>query len=387
MPAARQKRNTPAPNPAFRSRRSATGHARPRTRQQPSTGRASADVVSVSDFEALAKRRLSEMTLALINGGAADELTVAWNRTAFDQIRLRPRVLVDVSRLDCQISLLGLTLPHPILLAPAAYHRMVHPEGEIATAQGASESGSLFVVSSASNTRIHPIARASQSPLWFQMYVQSDRGFVTDVIQEVEDAGCRALVVTVDAPVVGPRYRQIRSGFKLPPGLELPYMEDVNRGRDSLMRGGNTRMTWKEIEWVKSVTKLPVILKGILDPADARLAVDAGVAGIIVSNHGGRMLDTAPATISVLEQVTQAVGEQLPVLMDGGIRRGTDIVKALALGARAVLIGRPYLHGLAVAGAAGVAQVVGMLKDELEQAMALTGRPSIRQIDRSVLWD
>ncbi|HND00351.1 MAG TPA: alpha-hydroxy acid oxidase, partial [Myxococcota bacterium] len=204
--------------------------------------------MSVSDFEVLANQRLPEMTLALINGGAADELTVAWNRSAFDRIRLRPRVLVDVSRLDCQISLLGLTLPHPILLAPAAYHRMIHAEGEIATAQGASQSGSLFVVSSASNTRIHPIARASRAPLWFQMYVQSDRGFVTDVIQEVEDAGCRALVVTVDAPVVGPRYRQIRSGFKLPAGLELPYMEDVNRGRDSIMRGGNTRMTWKEIE-------------------------------------------------------------------------------------------------------------------------------------------
>lgn len=387
MPALRHKGKPFTPPPVLRRRRSVPDRGRRSGPQKAFSQRLLSSLVSVSDFEALARRRLPEMVLALIDGGAADELTVGWNRSAFDRIRLRPRVLVDVSQIDSQISLLGLTLPHPILLAPAAYHRMIHPEGEVATAQGASASGSLFVVSSASNTRIHAIARSCSTPLWFQMYVQSDRRFVTDVIQEVEDAGCRALVVTVDAPVVGPRYRQIRARFKLPAGLELPYMEDVNRGRDSIMRGGNTRMTWREIEWLKSVTRLPVILKGILDPADARLAVDAGVAGIIVSNHGGRMLDTAPAAISVLDRVTQSVGDELPVLMDGGIRRGTDILKALALGARAVLVGRPYLHGLAVAGAAGVERVVAMLRDELEQAMALTGRPAIRLIDRSVLWD
>ncbi|MBL9168093.1 MAG: alpha-hydroxy-acid oxidizing protein [Verrucomicrobiales bacterium] len=344
-------------------------------------------IVSVSDYEEMADVVLPKMSRALVAGGAADELTASWNRSAFDSIRLRPRVLIDVSRIDCSVSLLGVSLPHPILLAPTAYHCLVHPGGEVETARGASKCRALYVVSSASNTRLQPIAKAATAPLWFQMYVQSDRGFVTEVIREVEKAGCQALVITVDAPVVGPRYRQIRAGFRLPTGLGLPYMEDVNRGRDSLMRGGNTRMTWKEIEWLKSVTRLPLVLKGILDPDDAELAVKAKVAGIIVSNHGGRMLDTAPAAICALERVTKRVKGRLPVLMDGGIRRGTDILKALAYGASAVLIGRPYLHGLAVAGADGVAHVVEILRDELEQAMALTGRTSIAQIDRSVIWE
>lgn len=345
------------------------------------------DLVSVSDFEPLAEERLSGVSRALIKGGAADEISVRWNREAFDGIRLNPRVLVDVSQIDTRLSLLGQDLAFPILLAPTAYHRMVHPEGEIETARGASLAGALYTVSSATNTRLSPIAMASSAPLWFQMYVQSDRGFVTEVVKEAEAAGCRALVVTVDAPVVGPRYRQLRAKFKLNPGLQLPYMDDVNRGRDSLLRGGNTRMTWQEIEWVQSVTKLPVLLKGILNPEDAEIAAKHQVAGIIVSNHGGRMLDTAPATISALPRVVERVAGRMPVLLDGGVRRGTDILKALALGAKAVLIGRPYLHGLAVAGAEGVARVVGLLKDELEQAMALTGRPSLAHIDRSVLWE
>ncbi|KAB2674716.1 MAG: alpha-hydroxy-acid oxidizing protein [Verrucomicrobia bacterium] len=345
-----------------------------------------ADLVSVSDFEPLAEERLSEVSRALVKGGAADELTVRWNREAFDQIRLRPRVLVDVSRIDTGLTLLGQRLPFPILLAPTAYHAMVHPGGEAETARGAGKAGALWVVSSATNTRLDAIARAATGPLWFQLYVQSDRRFVTDVVHEAEAAGCRALVVTVDAPVVGPRYRQMRAKFKLSPGLSLPYMDDVNKGRDSLLRGGNTRMTWAEIEWLQSVTRLPVLLKGILNPDDAERAVASRVAGIIVSNHGGRMLDTAPATIAALPAVTERVAGRIPVLVDGGVRRGTDILKALAFGANAVLIGRPYLHGLAAAGADGVARVVALLRDELEQAMALTGRPTLADIDRSVIW-
>lgn len=345
-----------------------------------------ADLVSVSDFEPLAEERLSEVSRALVKGGAADELTVRWNREAFDQIRLRPRVLVDVSRIDTGLTLLGQRLPFPILLAPTAYHAMVHPGGEAETARGAGKAGALWVVSSATNTRLDAIARAATGPLWFQLYVQSDRHFVTDVVHEAEAAGCRALVVTVDAPVVGPRYRQMRAKFKLSPGLTLPYMDDVNKGRDSLLRGGNTRMTWADIEWLQSVTRLPVLLKGILNPDDAERAVASRVAGIIVSNHGGRMLDTAPATIAALPAVTERVAGRIPVLVDGGVRRGTDILKALAFGANAVLIGRPYLHGLAAAGADGVARVVALLRDELEQAMALTGRPTLADIDRSVIW-
>ncbi len=345
-----------------------------------------ADLVSVSDFEPLAEQRLDDIARALVKGGAADEITVRWNREAFDQIRLQSRVLVDVSKVDTAVTVLGQKLPFPILLAPTAYHRMLHPEGEVETARGAGQSGATYVVSSATNTRIGPIAAAAKSPLWFQMYVQSDRKFVTDVVHEVEAAGCRVIVVTVDAPVVGPRYRQMRARFKLRPGLELPYMDDVNRGRDSLLRGGNTRMTWADIEWLQSITRLPVLLKGIMNPDDAERAVAARVAGIIVSNHGGRMLDTSPATVAALPRVVERVAGRIPVLMDGGVRRGTDILKALAYGANAVLIGRPYLHGLAVAGADGVARVVALLHDELEQAMALTGRPTIASIDRSVIW-
>jgi 4-hydroxymandelate oxidase len=294
--------------------------------------------------------------------------------------------LVDVSSIDTGSTLLGTRLPFPVLLAPTAYHAMVHPGGEAETARGAGKSGALLVVSSATNTRLDAIARAATGPLWFQLYVQSDRGFVTSVVREAEAAGCRALVVTVDAPVVGPRYRQMRAKFKLSPGLTLPYMDDVNKGRDSLLRGGNTRMTWAEIEWLQSVTRLPVLLKGILNPDDAERAVAAKVAGIIVSNHGGRMLDTAPATIAALPAVTERVAGRIPVLVDGGVRRGTDILKAMAFGASAVLVGRPYLHGLAVAGADGVARVVALLRDEFEQAMALTGRPTLASIDRSVIW-
>lgn len=344
-------------------------------------------LINLSDFESQAEQRMSLRARALVQGGAADETTVRWNREAFTQLRLRPRILTDVSRIDTTLSLFGVDLPHPILLAPTAFHRVIHPQGELETVMGANASRSLLVVSSASNTRIRPIADRAQGPLWFQMYVQSDRGFVTDVVREVESAGCKALVVTVDAPVVGVRYRQMRARFRLDAGLELPYMYDINHGHDSLLRGGNSRMTWADLDWLRSNTKLPILLKGILHPDDAGQALKSGVAGLIVSNHGGRSLDTAPSTLSALPAVVDRVAGAVPILMDGGIRRGTDVLKALAIGARAVLIGRPYLHGLAIGGAAGVGRVIEILRDELEQAMALTGRTRLADIDRGVLWD
>ena len=343
--------------------------------------------LNLTDFEEAAQRHLDPMAWALVAGGAADEITVRWNREAFDTLRLRNRVLMDVSKIDTRLTLFGTELPHPILLAPTAYHRMLHPDGEIETARGAEQAGALYVVSSASTTRIEPIAAATRQPLWFQMYIQSDRGFVREVVAAVEHAGCRALVVTVDAPVVGPRYRQIRAQFKLTPGLELPYMMDINRGHDSVLRGGNKRITWDDLDWLRSITRLPVLVKGILDPDDAARAVERQVAGIIVSNHGGRMLDTAQASLVALRAVTARVGGRVPVLMDGGVRRGTDVLKALAGGATAVLIGRPFMHGLAVAGAAGVAKVVALLHDELEQAMALTGRTRLAELDPSLFWE
>ncbi|MBM3845652.1 MAG: alpha-hydroxy-acid oxidizing protein [Verrucomicrobia bacterium] len=363
---------------------SATPPARKARRPRPDL----ASFISVTDFELAFESRTNEMSRAFVKGGAADEITIRWNREAFDRIVLKPRVLVDVSQVDTRVKLPGLELPHPIILAPTAFHRMVNPLGEPETARGAASTKSLFVVSSSCNTRISEIAQAAPgSPLWFQMYVQSDREFVKDVVREVEAAGVRALMLTVDAPVVGPRYRQIRAKFKLTPGLKLPYMLDVNKGRDSLLRGGNMRMTWADIEWLKSITRLPVWLKGILDPDDAERAVRHGAAGIVVSNHGGRGLDTAPATITALTSIASKVAGRIPILMDGGVRRGTDVLKALALGAKAVMIGRPYLHGLAVAGAPGLGRVVEILRDEFEQALALTGRTSIDALDRSVIWE
>ncbi|HEV8253155.1 MAG TPA: alpha-hydroxy acid oxidase [Vicinamibacteria bacterium] len=342
---------------------------------------------------------MSRLAYEYVAGGAGEENTLRWNREAYDHIRLRPRVLVDVSRIDTRVRLVGQDLAFPILLAPTAYHRLVHPEGERATARGAGAAGATLVVSSFATTAVEDVAAAATQPLWFQLYVQRDRAFTRDLVARAEAAGCRALCVTVDTPVLGPRDRESRARFVLPPGMERPNLA----GAKAVGAAGDVRahrpvegeiystvldptLTWKEIEWLQSVARVPVLLKGILDPEDADRAARMGVAGILVSNHGARNLDTAPATIDALPRVAEAVGGRTVVLVDGGIRRGTDVLKALALGAAAVLIGRPYLYGLALAGADGVARAVRILRTELEMAMALTGRPSLRDIDKSVLW-
>jgi 4-hydroxymandelate oxidase len=346
--------------------------------------------VCVADFESLAKARLSHFAYEYIASGAADELTVRWNREAFDEIRLRPRVLVDVEKVDTHVTLLGQAMPHPILLAPTARHRLSHPEGEVATAQGAGAAGATFVVSSLSTRRLADIVSAAKAPLWFQLYDlrKERREFVRAVVREAEEAGCRVFVVTVDAPVDGARNRVQRVADQLPKGLEMPYYQKSNSGgvSDLPIMGSMGSFTWEAIQWLRTITQLPIVLKGIMNPDDAQLAVDSGVAGIIVSNHGGRCLDTLPASINALPAVVKKVAGRLPILMDGGIRRGTDVLKALALGAQAVLVGRPYLYGLAANGAKGVTQVIDILREELEMAMALTGRPSISSIDSSVLW-
>ena len=344
------------------------------------------DALNLADMERLAQGRLEHMVYEFIASGAADEISVRWNREALDRLRLRPRVLVDISRLDTRVSLFGQELPHPILLAPTAYHRLIHPEGELATARGASAAAATYVVSSYTTTPIEDIARAATHPLWFQLYIESDRGFTRDLVQRVEAAGCKALCLTVDTAATGIRNRQARAGFKLPPHVKVPYSYDVNTGRRTLLDQKRENPTWKDVEWLRSFAKVPLLLKGVLNPDDAEQAVRAGAAGLIVSNHGGRSLDTVPATIEALPGVVDKVAGRLTVLMDGGIRRGTDVVKALASGAQAVLIGRPYCYGLGVAGAEGVERVIGILRTELESAMALTGRPTLASIDRSVLW-
>jgi len=334
-------------------------------------------LLSLFDFEIEAEKHISHGAWARISGAAADELTLRWNHEAYEHIRLKPRALVDVSQLDTRVTLFGQEMPFPILLAPTGGQKLIHPEGELAAIRGAAAAKATYVISSSASLRVEDIAKAATAPVWFQLYVQRDRGFTRDLVQRAEESGCRALCVTVDSPTFGARNREERAQGELPE-RELPNL----KGKNYL----DPALTWKDIDWLRSFARRPVLLKGILNPDDAATAVKAGVAGIIVSNHGARNLDTVPATIDALPLVVERVAGRLPVLVDGGIRRGTDVLKALALGAAAVQIGRPYLWGLGLAGADGVAKVVEILRREFELAMMLSGRPAIASIDHSVLW-
>ncbi len=377
-------------------------------------------ILRVSDVESLAREKLPHMAWEYLDAGAGDELTLGWNRAAFDRIRLMPRVLADVSQIDTRISLFSRELPHPILLAPVAYNKLFHPEGEMAAARGAAMAGAVYCMSTMANVSIEDVAPPLAPPqaggkgegtqaggkgegpqarekltLWYQLYVQQDRTYTARLIERAVSAGVEALVVTVDTPVLGNRVRETRAGFALPPGLDRAMLRDVPAASQLMGHISdadsiyyplvNPAMTWKDIEWICSVSKVPVVLKGILNPEDAERAHARGARGIIVSNHGARNLDTVPATIDVLPRISARVRGAMPVLFDGGIRRGTDILKALALGANAVLIGRPYVYGLAVGGAEGVATVIKLLLKELKIAMALCGRASLREIDRALI--
>ena len=334
-------------------------------------------LLSLFDFETEAHTHVSHGAWERISGGSADEITLRWNREAYDHIRLKPRILVDVSKLDTRVKLFGEELPFPILLAPTGGQGFIYPEGDLAAARGAAAANSIYVISSSASMKVEDIAKSTKGPVWFQLYVQKDRAFTRDLVQRAEDSGCRALCVTVDSPTFGARNREDRAKKELPE-RELPNL----KGKDYL----DPTLTWKDIDWLRSFARRPVLLKGVLNPDDAAIAVKAGASGIIVSNHGARNLDTVPATIDALPLVVEKVAGRVPVLVDGGIRRGTDIIKAFALGASAVQIGRPYLWGLGISGAQGVTRVVEILRKELEIAMALTGRPTIASIDRSVLW-
>jgi 4-hydroxymandelate oxidase len=353
------------------------------------------DALSLYDFEAIARKRIASMAWEYISGAAADEITLRWNREALDRLMLHPRVLRDVSHVETRTKLLGLDLPYPVMLAPTALHRLAHPDGERATVRGAGQAQAAMVLSTMSSITLEEVASQGATPLWFQLYVQKDKGFTAQLVRRAESAGYRALVVTVDTPVEGARNRQERAHFHLPPGVELANLRDLPT--DGKWSPGTEkevfanilpdRLTWKDIEWLQSLTRLPVLLKGVLSADDADIAARSGVAGILVSNHGARNLDTVPASITALPRITGKVAGRIAVLMDGGVRRGTDVLKALALGADAVLIGRPAFWGLAVNGAEGVAAVLNILRHELELAMALTGRRTVAEIDRSVIWE
>ncbi len=346
-----------------------------------------ADIVSLDEFELLARTAMPHMAYEYVSAGAADEHSLRWNREAFRRLRLRPRVLLDVAEVDMRTTLFGEVMPFPIVLAPTAYQRTMHPDGEIGTARGAGAAGATMIVSTATTSAFAEIAKVATTPLWFQLYVQSDRAYTQDLVQHVQDAGCRALCVTVDTPTLGTRDRMIKAKFALPPGIETPHLRDASAERRGVIVPDRISITWRDIEWLRSIARVPVLLKGILDHDDAERAIDAGVDGIIVSNHGARNLDTVPATIDALPAIAARVAGRIPVLMDGGVRRGTDIVKAIALGANAVMIGRPHCFGLSVGGAAGVARVIELLRVEFELAMKLCGRRTLASIDRTVLWD
>ena len=344
------------------------------------------EFLTLDDFELAARQCLPYATYEYVAGGAADEVSLRWNREAFERIRLRPRVLEDVSSIDTRVTIAGQELPFPILLAPVAYQRMLHPDGELAVACGAGAAGATYVVSTACTASIEEIAAAATAPLWLQIYIQPDRGFTKDLLARAEAAGVRAFCLTVDTPVLGTRNRQARAEFAVPDDFPTPHLDVEGRTRLSVVSGKREPITWRDVEWIRSIARRPLFLKGILDPKDAERAVSAGADGIIVSNHGARNLDTVPATIDALPEVAQRVGTRLPILFDGGIRRGTDVVKALALGAKAVLLGRPYAYALAAGGADGVARAVAILREELVTAMALLGRASVGALDRSVIW-
>jgi 4-hydroxymandelate oxidase len=371
---------------------SALGRRSAAAQSEAPAGAPATPLVCVADYREAARRRMARPVFEYVEAGAGDELTLEWNEEAFRRLRLRPRVLADVSRIDTKTRLLGRDLPFPLLLAPTAYHRTMHRDGELAVARGAGRAETTLVVSSSATTSVEEIASAATAPLWFQLYLQPEREVSLTLVRRAEAAGCTALCLTVDSPVSGPQNRIERAGFTLPPGMETPMNPLANRGRRA-PKPSETRMefrvryptTWADVEWLRTATKLPILLKGILDPADADRAVGVGVQGIIVSNHGARNLDTAPATIDVLPEIAASVAGRVPVLVDGGIRRGTDVLKALAMGATATLIGRPYLYGLGAAGADGVRHVIDILRAELEMAMALAGRASIASIDRSVV--
>ena len=344
------------------------------------------EIINLFDFEKAAEGSMSKMAYEFVASGAADEFTVKWNREALDKVKIQTNVLNDVTKLDTKVSLFGTELAYPILIAPTAFHKLMHPEGEIATARGAGAASAIYCVSSFTTTPIEEIAKVATQPLWFQLYVVDDRTFVKDLVQKVEAQGCRALCITVDTPVSGSRDRQQKAKFKLPDDLKPPYMIDTAFASKGQALTFKKPLTWKDIEWFKSITKLPVLLKGILNPDDAERAIQSGASGIIVSNHSGRNLDTVPATIEVLPHIAQKVNKRIPVLMDGGIRRGTDVLKAIALGANAVLVGKPICFGLACGGSEGVTKVLTILRKEFEFAMALSGRPSIASIDSSLIW-
>lgn len=352
--------------------------------------------LNLHEFEALAKEKLSAMAYDYYSSGACDEITLHRNQSVYREILLKYRVLVDVSNRDMSTTVLGHKISFPVMIAPTAFQQMAHPEGESATARAASAEDTIMILSTLSNTHVEEVSKAANGNLWFQLYVYKDRGVTKDLIQRVEKAGCKAIVVTVDAPFLGIRERDVRNGFTLPEGLTVKNMDDSWLAKVTAATGESgltgyfasmldSSLSWKDIEWLRSVTKLPIILKGIACKEDTILAVQHNIDAIVISNHGGRQLDTCRASIEVLPEVMECPLGKMEILVDGGVRRGTDVLKAMAMGAKAVLLGRPVLWGLAYDGENGVRKVLQILKKEFDLAMALCGCTSASNISPDLI--
>ncbi|OMO70581.1 FMN-dependent dehydrogenase [Corchorus capsularis] len=365
-----------------------------------------AEPVNVNEFEELARLALPKMYYDYYRGGAEDQRTLKENMEAFQRITIRPRVLIDVSRIDLSTTVLGYKISAPIMIAPTAMHKLAHPEGEVATARAAAAHNTIMVLSYMSTCTIEEVASSCNAVRFFQIYMYKRRDITANLVQRAERCGYKAIVLTVDTPRLGRREADIKNKMIAPQlkNFEASYqlkfhlchrkhaifiqyvelLQDDGSNLEAFAKDTfDASLSWKDIGWLRSITNLPVLIKGVVTHEDAIKAIEVGVDGIVVSNHGARQLDYAPATISVLEEVVDAVKGKVPVLFDGGIRRGTDVFKALALGAQAVLIGRPAVYGLAAKGEYGVKTVIEMLKNELELTMALSGCPALKDISRN----
>ncbi len=351
--------------------------------------------VNVEEFEAIARERLTQMAYDYYAGGAEDEITLRGNREAFRRRLLRYRVLVDVAERDTSTTVLGHALPFPVILAPTSMHKLAHPDGELETARGASSLGALMTLSSISTFTMEDVASAATAgaPRWFQLYCYADRSVTETLVKRAYEAGYTALVVTVDVPLLGRRERDFRNMFTLPDGVSFANFEMPATGAGDQGSALTTwvsalqtpTLNWDDLAWLRSLAPMPMLLKGIVRADDAARALDLGVEGIWVSNHGGRQLDTSIASLDALPDIVAAVDGRAAIIVDGGVRRGTDVLKAIALGADAVAVGRPQLWGLAADGSSGVRRVLEMLRDEFSLAMALAGCRSVTEITPDLL--
>ena len=371
---------------------------------------------SVAAMRSLARRRLPRMVFDFVDGGAEDEIVVSRNESAFDGYALLPRPLEGTSRRDQSIELFGRRLTSPVLIGPTGMTGMLWPRGEVEAARAAAAAGTVYTMSHGSTIKIEDLAREVPGNLWMQVFPYKDRGLTQSFVERAHAAGYQALVLTVDNQVLGQRERDVRNGFTIPPTFKLGGLLEMALHAGWLMRmaraprlamanyerEGDTGVfsigarivgwvdpsaSWKEVEWLRKVWDRPLLLKGILHPDEARRAASMGVDGIVVSNHGGRQLDIVPASLDALPAIVDAVGGKVPILIDGGVRRGGDVVKALALGATACLIGRPHLWGVTVAGEQGVARILEIYRTEIDRVMALGGWDGLAAIDRSALFE